>query len=115
MPPPPPPPPPSLLHHDHQAARGGGQAFLASNAVVLIVVPLLLLILVAVAALLLVKVCRAKARKSRNMSSCNSSFRKGSFDRMKMPVYSANGGANAIAYSPGRSTCFLPCRVPCHG
>ncbi|RRT57900.1 hypothetical protein GW17_00024225 [Ensete ventricosum] len=93
------------MHHGDRAARGGGgQAFLASNAVVLIVVPLLLLILVAVAALLLVKVFRAKARKSSNMSSCNSSFRKGSFDRMQMPVYSANGSGNAVGYSPGRST-----------
>ncbi|XP_009393117.2 probable serine/threonine-protein kinase PBL7 [Musa acuminata AAA Group] len=113
VPPPPPPPPPSLLHHDHQAARGGGQAFLASNAVVLIVVPLLLLILVAVAALLLVKVCRAKARKSRNMSSCNSSFRKGSFDRMQMPVYAANGGANAIAYSPDVRSCIHGGKLGC--
>ncbi|XP_074563612.1 putative serine/threonine-protein kinase PBL7 [Curcuma longa] len=111
-------PPPFLRHPNHsEPQHGSSQSFLSSNSVVLVVGPLTVIVVLAAAVSLLVIVCRVKSRKNSNISNCASSFRKGTFDRTQIPIYSTNG--ISYGYSPDVRSCIqgkklgFPMQVRC--
>ncbi|WOL03210.1 serine/threonine-protein kinase CDL1-like [Canna indica] len=111
-PPPPPHPLPLIQHFNHsEAHHDGNQSFLSSNSVFLIVISLLVVVIIVVGFLVLMIFCRVKSRKHSNISSCNSSFRKGSFDRSLTPVCSTNG--NGSSYSPEVRSCIYGGKLGC--
>ncbi|XP_072982909.1 probable serine/threonine-protein kinase PBL7 [Typha latifolia] len=104
---PPPPLLPSLHHHDHHKYDNhDGRGLAAANPVLVIVVPIVVVVALVTGLVILLMLCKAKSRNVSSGSSCNSSFRKCTFDNKQISKCSSIVSANGKSYSPDVRSCI---------